>query len=133
MTEFEDLSEDEQTNLRLGDYGSHRRYNPETALLNEVPFGMEDRTYDERKKDLKTRLVYGLDNVISDKKILPDTPTQFDRSRIIKAKKGFHGYITHPMEFIAGEAGRERINIHKVKDKHHDDFWNVSKYFEGRF
>jgi hypothetical protein len=49
------------------------------------------------------------------------------------ARKGFHGFADHPMNFLVGEAGRERINIHKVKDKHSENFWDVSEYFGGRF
>lgn len=33
----------------------------------------------------------------------------------IVAKKGFHGVIRHPTEFLAGEAGKERVNISAVK------------------
>ena len=51
----------------------------------------------------------------------------------IKAKYGFHGYVNHPVKFLAGESGKERINIHKTRKKHHDDFWNVSRYFGGEF
>jgi hypothetical protein len=66
------------------------------------------------------------------KKIRPHKPKDEDYNSF-EARYGFHGYTTHPTHFLAGEAGRERINIHKTQKHNHDDFWNVSKYFGGRF
>jgi hypothetical protein len=51
----------------------------------------------------------------------------------IGARHGFHGYVTHPMNFLAGEHGRERVDIHKAKGRGNNDFWNVSRFFGGRF
>jgi hypothetical protein len=54
----------------------------------------------------------------------------------IEARNGFHGYITHPAYFLTGEHGRERVDIqrfHRAVKNHRDDFWNVSKYFGGKF
>jgi hypothetical protein len=48
----------------------------------------------------------------------------------IIAKKGFHGIINHPTNFLTGEAGRERVNItplkKRKKSKSKDDFYGQS-------
>lgn len=61
------------------------------------------------------------------------------------AKTGFHGYVNHPTHFIVGEHGRERVDIYpkwqkgykihhrKHHQKHDDNPYDVSKFFEGKF
>jgi hypothetical protein len=53
------------------------------------------------------------------------------------AANGFHGIVYGPTHFLAGEAGRERVNISPLKKKHkshHEEkFWDVSDYFGGKY
>lgn len=51
----------------------------------------------------------------------------------IHACYGFHGYVNKPTIFLAGEHGREHIDIYKSRKKHHENFWNVSEYFRGNY
>jgi hypothetical protein len=67
------------------------------------------------------------------KRIKPTPPSQDDWNRVVPAKNGFHGYVNHPMKLLYGEAGKERIDIHKTRKRHNDHFWDVSEYFGGRF
>ena len=73
-------------------------------------------------------------------KIRPNKPSEEQWEKTVPAKYGFHGYVNHPVKFLAGEHGRERIDIHRIKKKKHNnqnmysmDMSDVSKYLGGRW
>lgn len=51
----------------------------------------------------------------------------------IKAAHGFHGMVYKPTHFLAGEAGRERVNITPMKKhskpKHNE--WSMNNVFDA--
>lgn len=60
----------------------------------------------------------------------------YDREsrKSIKAKNGFHGMVYHPTYFLAGEAGRERVNITPIKKhKNRNHEMNYNDYDLGKF
>jgi hypothetical protein len=50
----------------------------------------------------------------------PQKPNRYQYTRMIPARRGYHGIIRKPTRFLVGEGGRaERVNITPIKNRKH--------------
>ena len=96
----------------------HRLYNPSSQHAYGMAFDLRSKDLGNSLEPIKNELAAGFANAglffqheVAGQKNTTGTKATGDHFHIHKAAKGWHGYVDQLTGFIAGEAGRERVDI----------------------